>query len=55
MRIGWIGFHFEGVAALRALLERRVPIVAAVGGSARGTTCRCTKSTTSTIPHRSSC
>jgi methionyl-tRNA formyltransferase len=30
MRIGWIGFHFEGVAALRQLLERRIPIVAAL-------------------------
>jgi methionyl-tRNA formyltransferase len=30
MRIGWIGFHMEGVAALRATLERRFPIVAII-------------------------
>jgi methionyl-tRNA formyltransferase len=30
MRIGWIGFHMEGVAALRAVLERGFPIVGIV-------------------------
>ena len=26
MRIGWIGFHAEGIPALRALVERRAPV-----------------------------
>jgi methionyl-tRNA formyltransferase len=30
MRIGWIGFHMEGVPALRAVLERGFPIVGIV-------------------------
>ncbi|HWO90960.1 MAG TPA: methionyl-tRNA formyltransferase, partial [Methylomirabilota bacterium] len=30
MRIGWIGFHMEGIPALRAVLERGFPIVAIV-------------------------
>lgn len=30
MRIGWIGLHREGLPALRALLERGVPVEAAI-------------------------
>jgi methionyl-tRNA formyltransferase len=30
MRIGWVGFHMEGVLALRAVLERGFPIVAII-------------------------
>jgi methionyl-tRNA formyltransferase len=30
MRIGWIGFHMEGIPALRAVLERGFPIVAII-------------------------
>jgi methionyl-tRNA formyltransferase len=30
MRIGWIGFHREGLLALRAVLEQRMPIAAVV-------------------------
>jgi hypothetical protein len=30
LRIGWLGFHLEGVAALEALLQAQAPVAAVI-------------------------